>query len=48
MFVRWFVEKTGVDLIEMRSEYLRFSVLPYLGGWLYEKQGNVVPLIKQI
>ena len=50
--VRWFAEKTGfdvevIDLIEGRPEYLRFSVLPYLGGWLYEKLVNVVPLLSK-
>jgi len=36
-----------IDLIEGRPEYLRFSVLPYLVGWLYERLVNVVPIFSR-
>jgi len=34
---------TRTELIEGRPEYLRFSALTYLLGWLYERLVNRVP-----
>lgn len=50
--VRRFAAKTGfvvevIDLIEGRPEYLRFSAPTYLGGWLYERLVNAVPLLSR-
>lgn len=47
-----FAAKTGfvveaTDLIEGRPEYLRFSAPTYLGGWLYERLVNAVPLLSK-
>jgi SAM-dependent methyltransferase len=36
-----------IDLIEGRPEYLRFSTLSYLGGWMYERLVNITPLLSR-
>ncbi|MGH8503705.1 MAG: hypothetical protein ACREVE_14795 [Gammaproteobacteria bacterium] len=48
MFVGWGedgIRVEAIDLIEGRPEYLRFSSLTYLGGWLYERLVNTIPLL---
>lgn len=50
--IRQLAAKTGfkvemIDLVEGRPEYLRFSALTYLGGWMYERLVNTVPLLNR-
>jgi SAM-dependent methyltransferase len=39
------LEVTSIELIEGRPEYLRFSAITYLFGWLYERAVNSSPLL---
>ena len=35
----------SIDSIEGRPEYMRFSFITYIVGWIYEKTVNLIPLL---